>query len=55
MTESPLQQRNTTFTSSKIPNLKTFIQDEQNLLRDAACNDQAKIVCTCNFSYNKSF
>ena len=38
-------QNNNIFTSWNIPNLKTFIQNEQTI--EADCKKQAKTVCTC--------
>ena len=48
----PQAEYNTRFTSWKVPNLKTFIQDEQ--IVETACNEQAKTVCTYKLSYNKN-
>ena len=38
------EQNKATFTSRKVTNLKSFIQNEQ--IMEAACNEQAKMVCT---------
>ena len=37
--------------SSEVPNLKTFIHDEQ--MMEVGLNWQAKMVCTCKLSYKK--
>ena len=38
------EQNKATFTSRKVTNLKSFIQNEQ--IMEAACNEQAIMVCT---------